>query len=282
MSAAEADVAGLPTDPGSRLRRQREQAGLTEQQVADQLNLDAGIVGALERNDYATLGAPVFVRGHIRRYATLVGADPAEILAAYDRSRSGPGQPSLIPRSREEMKPMRTRERARVVPRYAAGAAVLLLAGGIAAWIATQGLRWPWASGANDAAVAADAQPATRSAASGVVVPMSTTTTTPAPGAVSAMPAGRVGVVFAFSADSWIEVYDAAGQTVLYDLGKAGTQRPVSGAAPLNVTLGNAPAVAMDVNGRRAILPAADAGGTVTHFEVGANGVTRKLVGDRP
>lgn len=278
MSAAEADVAGLPTDPGSRLRRQREQAGLTEQQVADQLNLDAGIVGALERNDYATLGAPVFVRGHIRRYATLVGADPAEILAAYDRSRSGPGQPSLIPRSREEMKPMRTRERARVVPRYAAGAAVLLLAGGVAAWIATQGLRWPWASGANDAAAATVAQPATRSAASGVAAPMSTT----APGAASAMPAGRVGVVFAFSADSWIEVYDAAGQTVLYDLGKAGTQRPVSGAAPLNVTLGNAPAVAMDVNGRRAILPAADAGGTVTHFEVGANGATRKLVGDRP
>ena len=54
MSAAEADVAGLPTDPGSRLRRQREQAGFTEQQVADQLNLDSGIVGALERNDYAT------------------------------------------------------------------------------------------------------------------------------------------------------------------------------------------------------------------------------------
>ena len=122
MSAAEADVAGLPTDPGSRLRRQREQAGLTEQQVADQLNLDSGIVGALEHNDYSTLGAPVFVRGHIRRYATLVGADPAEILAAYDRSRSGPGQPTLIPRSREEMKPMRTRERARVVPRFAAGA----------------------------------------------------------------------------------------------------------------------------------------------------------------
>lgn len=281
MSAAEADVAGLPTDPGSRLRRQREQAGLTEQQVADQLNLDSGIVGALERNDYATLGAPVFVRGHIRRYATLVGADPAEILSAYDRSRSGPGQPSLIPRSREEMKPMRTRERARVVPRYAAGAVVLLLlAGGAAAWIATQGLRWPWASGANDAAVSAAAQQATQSAAIGVGAPMSTAT--PAPGAVSAMPAGRVGVVFAFSADSWIEVYDAAGQTVLYDLGKAGTQRPVSGAAPLNITLGNAPAVAMDVNGRRAIVPAADAGGTVTHFEVGADGTTRKLVGDRP
>lgn len=279
MSAAEADVAGLPTDPGSRLRRQREQAGLTEQQVADQLNLDSGIVGALEHNDYSTLGAPVFVRGHIRRYATLVGADPAEILAAYDRSRSGPGQPTLIPRSREEMKPMRTRERARVVPRVAAGAVVLLLVGGVAAWIATQGLRWPWAADAKAAAPASIGQGAA-AAGTGVVVPNPTTNTAPAAG--SAVPGGRVSVLFRFSADSWIEVYDAAGQTVLYDLGKAGTQRPVSGAAPLNVTLGNAPAVAMDVHGRPAVVPAADAGGTVTHFEVGVDGATRKLVGDRP
>ena len=280
MSAAEADVAGLPTDPGSRLRRQREQAGLTEQQVADQLNLDSGIVGALERNDYAMLGAPVFVRGHIRRYATLVGADPAEILAAYDRSRSGPDQPSLVPRSREEMRPMRTRERARVVPRLAAGAAVLLLAGGVAAWLATQGLRWPWAAAAKTAAATPIAQSSTPAVAGGVAAPTSTTTAASVAG--SAVPAGRVSVLFRFSADSWIEVYDAAGQTVLYDLGKAGTQRPVSGAAPLNVTLGNAPAVAMDVHGRPAVVPAADAGGTVTHFEVGVDGATRKLVGDRP
>jgi len=116
--------------------------------------------------------------------------------------------------------------------------------------------------------------------AGGVAAPTSTTTAASVAG--SAVPAGRVSVLFRFSADSWIEVYDAAGQTVLYDLGKAGTQRPVSGAAPLNVTLGNAPAVAMDVHGRPAVLPAADAGGTVTHFEVGADGATRKLVGDRP
>lgn len=275
MSAAEADVAGLPTDPGSRLRRQREQAGLTAQQVADQLNLDAVVVDALDRNDYSTLGAPVFVRGHIRRYATLVGADAAEVLAAYDRSRSGPGQPTLIPRSREEMQPMRTRQRQRPrTARYVAGAVVLLLAGGVVAWIATQGLRWPWSG--DSSAVASPVLPMSTLAPAGDAV-----TTTVAPAATAAAPAARVSVLFRFSGDSWIEVYDATGQTVLYDLGKSGTQRPVSGAAPLNVTLGNAPAVALDVNGRRATLPAAEAGGTVAHFEVGADGTTRKLVGDR-
>jgi hypothetical protein len=37
----------------------------------------------------------------------------------------------------------------------------------------------------------------------------------------------------------------------------------------------------MDVNGRRVAVPAADPGGTVTHFEVGADGAPRKLLGDR-
>lgn len=275
MSAAEADVAGLPTDPGSRLRRQREQAGLTVQQVADQLNLDAAIVGALDRNDYSMLGAPVFVRGHIRRYAALVGADPAEILSAYDRSRSGPGQPTLIPRAREEMAPMRSRPRPRVA-RYAAGAVVLLLAGGVSAWIATQGLQWPWRGG-ETAASPAILQPAAPSPAGARDLSSSPA----ASAAVAATPAERVSVLFTFSGDSWIEVYDATGQAVLYDLGKSGTQRPATGTAPLAVTLGNAPAVAMDVNGRRVTLPAADAGGTVTHFEVGVDGAPRRLPGDR-
>ena len=169
---------------------------------------------------------------------------------------------------------MRTRQRQRPrIARYVSGAVVLLLAGVVVAWVATQGLRWPWAGGSS--AVASPVLPSpTQAPASGTVA------TSVPPAAAAAAPAARVSVLFSFSGDSWIEVYDAAGQTVLYDLGKSGTRRPVSGAAPLNVTLGNAPAVAMDVNGRRVTLPAADAGGTVTHFEVGADGAARKLVGE--
>ncbi|MFO1406990.1 MAG: DUF4115 domain-containing protein [Steroidobacteraceae bacterium] len=250
----------MPTDPGARLRRQREQAGLTEQQVAEQLNLDAGLVQALERNDYAALGAPVFVRGHLRRYSTLVGADAAQILAAYDRSSAGPGQPTLIPRAREEMRPAQRRS---PIPWIVAGGLVLLVAVGGLAWFAFDAWR------ASRSARADEAAP-----------PASTVAVAPAAPAAPA-PAGQVAVAFAFSADSWIEVYDASGRTVVYDLGKAGTQRIASGTPPLSVTLGNAPAVAMDVNGRRATVPAPEAGSTVTHFAVGADGMPRPAVEER-
>lgn len=258
MTAAASEVAGLPTDPGSRLRRQREQSGLSEQQVAGQLNLDATIVQALELNDYSALGAPVFVRGHLRRYATLLGADAAQIIAAYDRSSAGLAPPTLVPRAREEMQPVRRRS---PWPRVAAAAAVLVVAGGAIAWLAAGGWRTVFTSFSSDPEPQASAAPSSVAA--------------PAVSAAVPAPAGRVSVGFAFTADSWIEVYDAAGRTVVYDLGKAGTQRVASGTPPLSVTLGNAPAVAMDVNGRRIAVPAPEAGGTVAHFAIDADGSPR-------
>ena len=61
-----------------------------------------------------------------------------------------------------------------------------------------------------------------------------------------------------FSADCWVEVYDARGERLFYDIGAADSARSVSGAAPLRVVLGNAPGVSLEVNGRPTALP--DAG----------------------
>ena len=78
-----------------------------------------------------------------------------------------------------------------------------------------------------------------------------------------------------FVADSWVEIYDGSGKAVLYDLGGAGTQRAVSATAPLSITLGNAPAVALQVNGRAVTVPAPPAGQTVARFSIGPDGSLR-------
>jgi len=79
-------------DPGERLRLARERKGLGLEQVAESLRLETGTVQALERGDYARIGAAVFVRGFLRRYAELVG-DAAvrdavfpRIVAEHERS----------------------------------------------------------------------------------------------------------------------------------------------------------------------------------------------------
>ena len=72
------------SSPGARLRAAREARGLSIEEVADRLRLNAALVLAMEQDRLALLGAPVFARGHLRNYAALVGAPEREIMAACD------------------------------------------------------------------------------------------------------------------------------------------------------------------------------------------------------
>jgi len=53
-----------------------------------------------------------------------------------------------------------------------------------------------------------------------------------------------------------VEVYDANGERLFYDIGSASSSHKVTGTPPLRVVLGNAPGVTLDVNGKRARVPA--------------------------
>ncbi len=91
-------VAAVRTEPetaGARLASARERLGLSLDQVADHLKLDRHTVVALEEGDHRAIGAAVFVRGFLRRYAALVGEPPAEIEALYAR-RPGRGGPTRL------------------------------------------------------------------------------------------------------------------------------------------------------------------------------------------
>ncbi|MGB6605215.1 MAG: helix-turn-helix domain-containing protein, partial [Steroidobacteraceae bacterium] len=73
-SEADGDARGI----GARLRAAREKRGLTVLQAAEKLHVDARVLEALETGDFAALGAPVYVRGHLRHYAELVGEPPPQ------------------------------------------------------------------------------------------------------------------------------------------------------------------------------------------------------------
>lgn len=61
---------------------------------------------------------------------------------------------------------------------------------------------------------------------------------------------GTHALTLAFDEDSWTEVYDARGQNIFWQLGKAGTTRHVSGIAPLVLVIGNAHSVHVSVDGK--------------------------------
>lgn len=99
MAAAAGGDAGAGI--GSRLRAAREKKGLTVLQAAERMHVDSRILEALESEDFASLGASVYAKGHLRHYAELLDEQAAELIALYSSStRAAPAQPDLTRISR--------------------------------------------------------------------------------------------------------------------------------------------------------------------------------------
>lgn len=82
--------------PGRLLRAARLEAGLSEREVEDMLNLMPGYVRILERDDYQSLRSPAFGRGYVRAYGRLLGMDLEQLLRVFDALR--------VNRDQEEMR----------------------------------------------------------------------------------------------------------------------------------------------------------------------------------
>jgi cytoskeleton protein RodZ len=84
-------------------------------------------------------------------------------------------------------------------------------------------------------------------------VPAAPAAAAPAAAAAAAAapaPPGSVRLALQFRENSWVEVYDAGGARLLYDLATAGTERALRASAPLSILLGNPSGVDLSVDGR--------------------------------
>ncbi len=275
MSGSGAEAAAeRPDGMGARLRRERERRDLTEQQAAEQLNLDPSVIRALEADDYAALGVAVFAKGHLRRFGALLGIPDAELLEAFEQSREQLHEPTLVPRSREEMMPVRARPK---WPWVVGSVALFLLVAAAIAYLSEYGLGLPGRPAALAVPSAIETLQPTATPPAGTAASSTEGVAASGPGAAEAgvpvaVQPGQVGLQVSFVADSWVEIFDGSGRAVLYDLGQAGTQRTIAATAPLSVTFGNAAAVALRVNGQAVAVPPPPAGQTVARFSIGPDG----------
>lgn len=82
---------------GPKLRDARTARGLSLEDVAAITKVPRSTLELLEKDQYATLPAPVFIRGFIRSYAKVVGLDPNPLVRAFER---GSGDGTSAPRER--------------------------------------------------------------------------------------------------------------------------------------------------------------------------------------
>ena len=278
---------------GGRLKAERERKGFSTQKAADQLHLDAWVIEALESGDYARIGPSVYGKGHLKRYAGLLGLPADEIIGAYETRPAAPVEAAQAPALR--MRAAETQDRA---PPWATVAGVAV----ISVLVAAAAVLWwrPWLS----RRIAATAVPAPRAlvTAEGIAAPKAAggesadvadgTTPGGAPSATAAAGAevdsvaaggtepvlglGHARLRLSFSADSWVEVHDASGRRLFAGRGHANSVKTIAGAAPMKVYLGFASGVQLEVNNHVVAIGPQFVAGDVAHFEAGADGVLRR------
>jgi cytoskeleton protein RodZ len=95
----DADVAASTAAPtlriGETLRAAREKRGAKLTEVAERLRLDLAVIQALEEERFDSLGAPVYVRGHLRRYADYLGEANGPLQALYAGLQESGVEPDL-------------------------------------------------------------------------------------------------------------------------------------------------------------------------------------------
>jgi len=294
---------------GERLKAERERRELSAQKAADQLHLDPWVIDALEAEDYERIGPSVYAKGHLKRYATLLGLPAPEFLAAYDARGQVPQPPAAEPPAGV---------------RLTAGTSAIInlpwgpIAGCAVAVLLILGILWwkPWHQrGAspsapelavnlaeNPSAVAGDnssepagagprqaEEPAVEALPGAVPPPVRAPSSLPSP--APAMPAtasaavaspdavagmGHARLRMSFSADSWVDVHDADGHLAFSGNGRANSVKTIAGAAPLRVYLRSVSGVQLEINDRAVAIGPQFVSGDVARFEAGADGVLRR------
>ncbi len=284
---------------GERLADARRELQISVAEIAKELHLDEPKVHALERNDFDILGAAVFAKGHLRKYAQLVKVDDKDVMADYYQLTRAASMPPLLTthrRARREMTPG---------PWIAVIVVVVVVA--TAYWWFTSKpvsvapalpdavpeetapVDEPHESAAPDTEApeaetstpAAVEQPAESMIADDDSSVLESATAAASIEAIERAPArandavpppdlgdGQMRMLLSYSGDCWTEISDARGRRLFFGLGKDGRSVELSGEAPFNVLLGNADSVSLRVNGVERSIAAGERRGRTARFTI--------------
>lgn len=254
------------------LRQAREQAGLSVEQVASQLLLAVDIIDAIDNADMQRLPSSTFVVGYIRSYAKILNIPADEVIEAYN---------ALMPPPTESVATQTPFAEAETVKSNSFSWPVyIVLAIVIAAvlwWALDLAPQFKQSTDSqqttefnsqpefftNDATPAEFAVPSDTGDRTSANEPAESTGDSADNAAPEAMlqaespPVDHLQgltaplfdeLILTGVAESWTEVIDANGDRLFYQLINDGEEVKLSGQAPFEVFLGNAPAIRIEVN----------------------------------
>lgn len=87
------------TPLGQRLRAARERKGVALVRVAQTLHLDPDVLEHMEADEFEALGAPVYAKGHLRKYAHYLDLPDEDLLEDYEHHYQDKESPPLVAES---------------------------------------------------------------------------------------------------------------------------------------------------------------------------------------
>ncbi len=231
---------------GERLGQARREQQISVLEVAKELHLDEPKVRALERNEFDVLGAPVFAKGHLRKYAQLVGVSEDDLFADYYAMTRTSSMPPLVvgrKKVRREFSP----------GPWIAAIVVVIVAAAAYWWFVVREPATP--DPVPQSSVESDT-PVVLAAALPGDEPAITEEPTISEPVQQLLPDGHISLSVSFSGDCWTEISDADGRSLLVELGRSGRTVQLTGKAPFSALFGAVDNVSVQVNGGNYAVPA--------------------------
>ncbi|MFH0350828.1 MAG: RodZ domain-containing protein [Chromatiales bacterium] len=280
---------------GKKLQQAREALQLSRGAIARQLRLKLDIIEAIEADRCDSLPR-VYLRGHIKNYARIVGLDTTGLFDAGSEIASTPIDFQPYASVRKSLPFTEAQDYLKVATYLIVGTLGVLTAASWRTQDADIPLPQESAVITNIPAVEPAPELALPAAQAKVTSELTVPAKTPSVGVeplVAAITPPEAPVypvivtplediaraateelhrlVFELSGDSWTEVKDAEGVKLYSKLATEGQTIRLGGRAPFSVVLGNAPRVAVFYNGRQLDITPWSRGG-VARFKVGGEG----------
>jgi cytoskeleton protein RodZ len=252
---------------GERLADARRLQKISVLEIAKELHLDEPKVRALERNEFDTLGAPVFAKGHLRKYAQIVKVDEGDVMADYYQLNRAGGMPPLVsarPRPRREMSP----------GPWIAVIVVVIVAATAYWWFTSPGpaIEEPQLDMLpQETTPAPEQEPVVSDTDDSDVLESALDEPEAAveePVQAPVLDDGQMRVLVTYTGDCWTEITDAKGRRLFFGMGTDGRTVELSGEAPFNVLFGNAGNASIRVNGSERAISAEERRGRTARLTI--------------
>jgi cytoskeleton protein RodZ len=262
---------------GMRLAAARREQQISLDDVAKELHLDEQKVRALEKNQFESLGAPVFAKGHLRKYAMLVGISVEEAIAEYESLNQAADEPPVVGlHGRGQPRDFATGSRIALI-------AVVVLLGVISWWLI---VREPTAPAPESTAETAEtvspvvdgapSEPAEGIDEDAPVAEADDERPEPAEELAESEPVVETAAIdddqstltLRFSGDCWTEISDSRGERLFFGLGRDGGTAELVGVAPFSVLFGDADNVSVNIDGEPYAIPVSARRGAMARLTI--------------